>query len=264
MLLRQPALTPPWVALSDPDVRTYVQAVEAADGARLELPVRKALHEFVVGCKADGIWSAIKASCILAGARTLSGALVPLVGAAPTNNNFVSGDYSRKTGLVGDASTKYLNANIAHNANSYQNNAHVSVWCSTVVESGRNAIGVYSSSGNSYTILGRVGGSNVLQVTGSGSSVPAVGTGSLTGLVGATRNSNTTMSRRYAQTTDSTSRTSTAPDSENFFVFATNESGPTSRTNARLAFYSIGESLDLAALDNRVTTLVNTLAAVLP
>jgi len=35
-------------------------------------------------------------------------------------------------------------------------------------------------------------------------------------------------------------------------------------TNARLAFYSIGESLDLALLDARVTTLINAFAAAIP
>jgi hypothetical protein len=68
----------------------------------LEIGVQSAYNDFVVGCKADGIWDAIKASCILAGARTLSGSLTPLKGAAPTNFNFVSGDYNRKTGLVGN------------------------------------------------------------------------------------------------------------------------------------------------------------------
>jgi hypothetical protein len=35
-------------------------------------------------------------------------------------------------------------------------------------------------------------------------------------------------------------------------------------SNARLAFYSIGESLDLALLDARVTTLINAIAAAIP
>jgi hypothetical protein len=35
-------------------------------------------------------------------------------------------------------------------------------------------------------------------------------------------------------------------------------------TNARLAFYSIGESLDLALLDARVTDLINAFAAAIP
>jgi hypothetical protein len=100
----------------DADANAYMAAVEAADGEPLELGVRLAITDFVLGCKSDGIWTAIKASCILAGARTLTGALVPLVGAAPTNNNFVSGDYNRKTGLVGDGSTKYLNSNLFVNA----------------------------------------------------------------------------------------------------------------------------------------------------
>jgi hypothetical protein len=35
-------------------------------------------------------------------------------------------------------------------------------------------------------------------------------------------------------------------------------------TNARLAFYSIGESLDLARLDARVTDLINAFAVTIP
>ena len=35
-------------------------------------------------------------------------------------------------------------------------------------------------------------------------------------------------------------------------------------SDARLAFYSIGESLDLAILDARVTALINAYAAAIP
>jgi hypothetical protein len=35
-------------------------------------------------------------------------------------------------------------------------------------------------------------------------------------------------------------------------------------TNSRLAFYSIGESLELALLDARVTDLINAFAAAIP
>jgi hypothetical protein len=77
----------------DPDALRYIAAVQTADQQSLEPAVRKAITDFIVGCKADGIWSAIKASCILMGARTLSGALTPLRGGTPTNvnNNFVRG-----------------------------------------------------------------------------------------------------------------------------------------------------------------------------
>ena len=55
--------------VSDPDATAYLQAVEAADGQTLEIGIAQAVNDFVVGCKADGTWSAIKASCILAGGR---------------------------------------------------------------------------------------------------------------------------------------------------------------------------------------------------
>jgi hypothetical protein len=51
-------------------------------------------------------------------------------GTAPTNFNFVSGDYNRKTGLVGDGSTKYLDSNRAGNADP-QNSFHLSTYSTT-------------------------------------------------------------------------------------------------------------------------------------
>ena len=43
--------------LFDPDARDYILRVEAADGERLESQVRGAINDFVLGCKADGIWT---------------------------------------------------------------------------------------------------------------------------------------------------------------------------------------------------------------
>jgi hypothetical protein len=57
----------------DEDAGNYIQAVETADAQALEPATRKAINNFVIGCKQDGIWTAIKAGCILAGARTLPG-----------------------------------------------------------------------------------------------------------------------------------------------------------------------------------------------
>jgi hypothetical protein len=105
-----------WDLPDDADAVAYIAAVEAADGQALEAATRMAINSFVKGCKADGIWPAIKASCILAGARTLAGALIPLVGTAPTNVGglFVDGDYNRKTGLKGGTGPKYLRVTGVH------------------------------------------------------------------------------------------------------------------------------------------------------
>jgi hypothetical protein len=58
--------------------------------------------------------------------------------------------------------------------------------------------------------------------------------------------------------------TSTAPTVNHIHVFSFNNAGsPSFLGNHRIAFYSIGESLNLALLDARVTTLINTFGAVI-
>jgi hypothetical protein len=140
---------------NDADVLAYVLAVEAADGDRLEDGVISAYESFITGCKGDGIWSAIKASCILAGARTISGALVPLVGSAPTNNNFVPGDYNRKTGLKGDGTNKNITTNRLNNADP-QNSKHIAVYRTQTITQASGApvfLGRNQGGGNSMLLI---------------------------------------------------------------------------------------------------------------
>jgi hypothetical protein len=245
----------------DPDAAAYITAVEAADTQALETNTRYAINNFVIGCKQDGIWSAIKASCILAGARTLTGALVPLAGTAPTNFNFVSGDYNRKTGLVGDGSTKYLDSNRNNNADP-QNSQHLAVHVSVLPTgvgarlagfgtgtTGRTTIGYASMPGNANS---RNRTNTLFQ--------SAAGNLSQTRLVGVSRISSANYAFRYNGSTETVSGTSETPAAGNIEIFR----GSADPTNARLAFYSIGESLDLALLDARVTDLINAFGAAIP
>jgi len=235
----------------DPDAAAYILAVEAADGQALEPAVRAAINDFVVGCKNDGIWAAIKASCILAGARTLTGALVPLVGTAPTNVNFVSGDYDRKTGLVGNASTKYLDSNRAQNVEP-QNNIHLSVYVSErnkVSTRNQFIIGdLASTEAGALHLVDRdadTGSRMRTAVFDSGGPVMASPT-----LFGATRDNASSYTRRVNSSSEVVTRNSDGASGFSTRVFS-------NQTTARLSFYSIGESLDLAQLDSRVTALIN-------
>jgi hypothetical protein len=239
-------------AVSDPDAQTYLSAVEAADGQPLEPAVAQAVNDFVIGCKADGIWSAIKASCILAGARTLAGALVPLKGAEPTNVNFVSGDYNRKTGLVGNGSTKFLNSNRNNDADP-QNNCHLAIWKSDAV-SGTNPY--FIGCGTSGFAVNKTIGQNGMH---SNSGLAFGGTSSAQGFHGHSRISSSIFSfKRPGASTNTASNISTTPPGFSHFVFSLSNGGLAALyTASRLAFYSIGESLDLALLDARVTALVN-------
>jgi len=252
----------------DTDAATYIAAVESADGQSLEAEVKTAINSFVVGCKADGFWAALKASCILAGARTLSGALVPLVGTAPTNNNFVSGDYSRETGLAGDGSTKYLNSNRNNNADP-QNSNHHSAFITTSSTNLSHIIGsnaVATVGGNSiFTSATGGGNQGGCWSRSNGSTVTNIGTLSvaLVNFIGTSRSSSSSFNLRESGSTSSSSVTSSTPSADSVLVFARG-TPVASYTSARIAFYSIGESLDLALLDTRVTTLVNAIAAAIP
>jgi hypothetical protein len=258
----------------DTDAGNYIQAVEAADGQALEGATRQAINDFVVGCKQDGTWNAIKASCILAGARTLSGALVPLAGTAPTNFNFVAGDYSRKTGLIGNGSTKYLNSNRNNNADP-QNNHHLAVYAlrnssavSTILcgqrptgnDTGGRFIGLQSAAATPSLAAFFASMPN----SDTNQKVAAVSVGTTT-LIGLSRAQSGTYIARMNGTSATQTQASATASSGNIFMLAYNNGGTASAfTDARLAFYSIGESLDLTLLDARVSALIAAFAAAIP
>jgi hypothetical protein len=245
----------------DPDAAAYIAAVEAADTQALETNTRYAINNFVIGCKQDGIWTAIKASCILSGARTLTGALVPLVGTAPTNVNFVSGDYNRKTGLVGNGSTKYLNSNRNNNADP-QNSRHIATYATTtpsqcLIGSGGSGGSFAFESAQNFSYRLSAASTVSTGFDGVPSQVPVANS-----LVATTRSNSTELQFRRVGSTSTVSNTSATAANENITIFA--RGGADRFSNSRLAFYSIGESLDLALLDARVSDLITAIGAAIP
>lgn len=259
-------ITPSNLLVDDADAMTYLAAVEAADGQALESGVRLAVNAFVKGCKADGIWPAIKASCIMAGARTLAGCLVPLVGTAPTNFNFVAGDYNRKTGLKGNGTNKYLNSNIT-NSSLAQNNIHMAARLSEPTQA-TSAIMGSAVTVPALVVTQIIANGTDYQFTANSSSgyIPVLNNYTNLGLVGVSRSNASALTARINQITYSNaSNASVAPNSYSIFVMSRNLDGSTNIPSvARLSFYSIGESLDLALLDTRVSNLMTALAAAIP
>ena len=243
----------------DVDALAYIQRVETADGTALEAGIKSIINSFVIGCKADGIWDAIKSSAILAGARTLNGALQPLVGVAPTNFNFVSGDYDRKTGLVGNGTTKYLDSNRNNNADP-QNSKHLAVWISThhTRNQLRADIGMGGPNNGSSQLATSITRRLYRIHFTSDPGVSDVSTA--TGFWGASRASSSSIFGRYAGAAITINNTSATPFAGNVRVFDRSQNP----SDARLAFYSIGESVDLALLDTRVTNLINAIGAAIP
>ena len=254
----------------DPDALDYINRVETADGERLEPRVRTAINQFVLGCKADGIWTSLVASCIMAGARTVAGAITPLVGNAPTNNNFVAGDYSRTLGLLGNGTSKYLATGYNNNdtTNFPQNNTHISCYVSQI-PTNDNAIFVGTRLVGFTSILNirySAGGANTIfhcrGTTAASRTLVALG------FQCTSRSLSTEFLSRCTHsggTSDATSTiNSTAPSNNLLGVFAGfNATTPQSFASARMSFYSIGKSLSIPSLDTRVTTLINAIASAL-
>ena len=246
---------------TDADAIDYLSRMATADGAGVEVGVATAINAFFRYTKASGVFNAIKASCILCGARTLNGALVPLAGAAPANNNFISDDYTRggaTPGLKGDGSTKRLSQ--VNTATPLQNSAHQAVYLSAnsafVAPSLATHVAEWPTSGTAGRTQIDTNTSQTFtrcrETTGS-----SLGSTSL-GVIGISRSDSAGYVRRVGQANATITEASTGIPEQVVYVF-NNSSG--SYSDARLAFYSIGESLDLEALDDAVSTLVTAIGA---
>ena len=239
----------------DADCLDYLGRMAVADGAGVEVSVANAVDAFVSGLKSDGVWDSIRASCVLAGARTLAGALVPLVGTAPTNvaNGFVEGDYDRQNGLTGDGATTYLDSGRANDADD-QDDKHIAFYAADDAASG---VGYMGSLTRSPTVVPTqlYSGAGVVRGyinNGVDTTRPYSG-----GFAGAQRLDELTVETRAGGVTLQASTTSSGGNSFNTFVFCRNDDGtPGAFANSTIAFYSIGISLDLALLDTHVTNYI--------
>jgi hypothetical protein len=251
-------------ATFDPDAAAYLRAVEAADGQALETPVKRAVDDFFRGIKADGTFSAIRSACLLCGARTLAGALVPLVGTAPTNvaDGFVSGDYTRggaTPGLKGDG-TSYLDSGRAGDDDPLEDHHMACYATETSSAATHTKMGAVQSATGAYELV-RGADRSYFYSRSSTFFFTGTGVGNQTGLYGYSRTGSTLNSRALGVDYTAT-RAAVARAEINIFVFGYNDgSSLVEPSQGRLAFYSIGEDLDLALLDARVTALVTAIGA---
>jgi len=234
---------------TDADALDYLSRMATADGAGVETGVAVAVDAFVRDAKELGVFSSLKACCILAGARTLAGALVPVVGDAPTNvaNGFVSGDYTRggaTPGLKGDG-TSYLDSGRAGTDDS-QNDSHISVYVSTPAGSSNRTL-----ISNEYTWIAEDDTTTYFRVNASSS--VTVAKHNVTGFIGASRPSSTNVNLRIDALSTSPASASRSPGAS---IEVFRNWNATQYSDATLAFYSIGTSLSLEDLDTAVTNLI--------
>ena len=272
-------------------VLEYLQRVKTVDTAEgdsrdLEPGVVYAISNCLQSLVADGILgvsggvlsqsaSLIKAACFMQGARTLSGALVPLAAdmPAPMNFNFAAGDYNRRTGLLGNGVNKLLKSNRLVNSDP-QDDCHLAAYVTQADT--QNQAGSFPAligcqrdgapyDGNAlfYTQLG----ATLLAQTRRAGGAQVFPTRATTGFAGISRASSAQETARGNGVTTTVNATSVASQNNNILVFNYGlgmNSNPTNFTNARLNFYSIGRALDLAILDARITALSLSIQSVIP
>jgi hypothetical protein len=176
--------------------------------------------------------------------------------ASPTNvaNGFVSGDYSRTSGLTGDG-TSYIDSGRANDADP-QNDKHISIYLTGSLDIASFPIGDSTNTGRSDIYFST--SDTTIRINGSGGL--AVRPNPTSGLVAGTRSASDSFDTIVSGTAANQAGISEAPSSNNIAVFARNNSGTVDGfTTSTLAFYSIGTSLSLEDLDTAVSNLITRL-----
>lgn len=262
MSLTKLVVAPRVLRTYDADASSYITAVETADNQTLEQGVKEAITEFVVGCKIRGIWASIKSCCLLCGARTLNGSLVPLKGPAPTNFNslFTDNDYNRETGLKGNGSSKYLDTNFSASSPLVsQNDFHFSLYISSL-----------SSVGVQRTYMADTGGMNMYRPISNntltqfninasfGAAQGDLDMASSTGFCGLSRDNASNFTIRIGSRNRVVGSSSVGGDGGTMRIFGRNGNNVMGEfSDGRIAFYSIGNSVDLRNLNSCIQKYIS-------
>jgi hypothetical protein len=252
MSLAKLAVAPRVLRTYDADASAYITAVETADNESLEPEIREAITEFVVGCKIRGIWDSIKSCCLLCGARTQAGAIVPLKGNAPILTSFV-GDYNRENGLRRVSGTYNINRN--NNADP-QNNKHVAVYPTSIDygTSGSNNRAIIGSTTNAGSTFISVSRDGMLLRCNTSISIVNFRPVFSNSLIGAAVLNSSQSQLLYNNNINIVNVETTTPINYPLTLWE----GPGLATSiTRLAFYSVGESLNLKTLNEVVKNYIN-------
>jgi hypothetical protein len=249
-------------SIIDADAVNYIKQVETADTQKLEESVKLAIINFVRGCKSDIIgntnnWNQIQTACILSAARTLTGALIPLKGIAPSNSGFVSADYTRKTGLKGNG-TKYLSSNYYANSTDQKDHSLGVYVSETDTKSTAKALigcGTGVGTGQSQILVS----TGLIQSRNRSGTVQSFPTTILNGFYGNSRSITDGYNYNYFGNTGFFTQNSTSPADEIINIFARNTTSAIACSD-KLSFYWIGKNIDLAKLNSRISAFMSSLS----
>lgn len=254
--------TAPQSPTYDADAAAWIAAVETADGAALETGVKTAMNQLVLDLKANSLWTPIQTMVVKMGARTLSGALIDIKnpGSSWTNNNFVSGDYNRTTGLIGNASNKYLDSGRANSADNRNNSAK---WTYvTTLATGLNYYYMSSGAGVTGGDAFRRASATLLDCWSRSSTASSNVSANALGLIGINRDNGSNFVSSGGGTSETNTCASQAPNALNTFEYANNNAGsPNVFSNHRSCAAAIGAAHNLATAESVMDTFIASITA---
>jgi len=233
-----------------PEALNYFSRLDAA-GDTTYVDYKQPLANYIDSLVSLGgaYWDTMESSTSFVGVG-IQGITVPLRDGmtVPTENNFVAGDLSQLTGLLGDGTSKEINTN-TNQSNYAQDDTSASVYRTETVSGtnpfyfGTNLANGFGARGTASFITACYGAQ---AITGSASTT--------VGLLGLSRSASTGYDYRSNGTTGTRTTASVTPASGNLDIFAIN--GTTSGS-FRLATYHAGPALDLATLEGLQATLLS-------
>jgi hypothetical protein len=237
----------------DTDANTWFTNVAAVSSVSSANQI--SINAFFASLKQGGVWNAIHQANLFVGPADLSGALIPLNGNSPTNTGFVAQDYNYLTGLIGNKNSKYLVLNRANNADASAASRHMYV-CATSMPTATTQTFLIAS--------GNTGGDSRISISGTGtismnmsSANQVFGYNTVVNGFGMNHNGATSVVPYVNGNQGTVTGSIPAQTSTSFTLFATPTGG--GKTDARIAFYSIGDSADCSIIDACVKTLLSAL-----
>jgi len=239
----------------DSDALTYINKVERTDGASLEPGIKVAINNFVVNCKAGGLWDKLSIVGIFAGARSIEGALLTLKGPMESFDNFgfLQSDYDRRNGIAGDDTAKYLGTSPYFATSEALDDYHIA-FSLTTLDTTATASPVYGFGGTVYDTAA----THNTRVTSRNSSLVNVGSSRFgVGFSCVSRDNSSNFDWRNSKTTTNYTHASINANNAAFRIL---RSGSVYTTNV-MNYWAGGKAIAAMGLyDDLVTTLLADIA----
>lgn len=245
----------------DADAQAYFDRINANSGT-IDLTAQTAINDFVLGCKADSIWSLLLDVVPLCGDRPADG-FTKLVTAVPGEYfaegvGMAGGEYAQSTGLTLNGTSEYLRSNVVANTLT-TNSTGLAVYSRLTVNGTTMIHGADGGAGARIFMYAPFGGDNKVYARHYTNEIGSAALSGAIGLLHTTNDGGTHTVYRNGSSIVSASDGGAPPSREIYYGAFNNVGTPayggSEQTLAFLAITAGMDSTEAAALYSRVQAL---------